>query len=67
MELKDIFYWPVYREYEETLRPKLDCFRESTKTKKTLHLTMITTYGVKKNLYSGIVQSEVTVDDLFRE
>ena len=56
-----------YREYEETLRPKLDCFRESTKTKKMLHLTMITTYGVKKNKYCDRVQSQVLMDDIFVE
>ncbi len=28
-------------------------------------LTMITSYGVKKNIYSGIVQREVLMDDLF--
>lgn len=27
--------------------------------------TFITTYGVAHNLHSGIVQSEVTMDDLF--
>ena len=28
-------------------------------------LTMVTTYGVRQNSHSGIVQSEVTLDDLF--
>lgn len=57
----------IDREYEETLRHKIECFRESTKTKKALHLTMITTYGVKKNKYSDRVQSQVRMDDLFAE
>ncbi len=34
--------------------------------KKSLQLTMITTYGVKNNKYSGIVQSQVVLSDLFR-
>lgn len=30
-----------------------------------VHLTYVTTYGLKRNKHSGIVQSEVTLDDLF--
>jgi len=26
---------------------------------------MVTTYGIKRNIYSGNIQSEVTLDDLF--
>lgn len=32
-----------------------------------VYLTYVTTYGLKRNRHSGIVQSEVTLDDLFRE
>ena len=35
------------------------------KIKKTVQITMITTYGVKPNKYSSIVSSQVTMDDLF--
>ena len=41
-------------------------FEHVTKTKKALVLTFITTYGVKRNIHSSIVHSEVTMDDLFR-
>jgi hypothetical protein len=34
-------------------------------TKKSLYITMITTYGIKQNIYSGDVQSEVKGEDLF--
>ena len=52
--------------YADQLRNKIAVFRQETKTKKALFLTMITTYGVKKNLHSGaIVQNEVVMDDLF--
>ena len=40
-------------------------FREATKSKKALQLVMITTYGVKQNAHSGIMQSQVKMDDLF--
>ena len=41
-------------------------FKEETKTHKTVHLTMIATYSVKRNQYLGNIQSEVTVNDLFK-
>ena len=31
----------------------------------TIHLTMVTTYGVAYGKHSGIVQKQVTMDDLF--
>ena len=33
---------------------------------KTVYLTMVTSAGLLRNKHSGIVQSEVTLDDLFR-
>ncbi|MDD6863777.1 MAG: hypothetical protein PUD56_08030 [Prevotella sp.] len=47
------------------LRNKIEAFRSATKTRSALHLTMITTYGIQRNTHSGIMQSEVTMDDLF--
>ena len=40
--------------------------RKSQKQKKALQHTFITTYGLKQNKYSGMIQSEVTMDDLFQ-
>ena len=59
--------YEIDKKYDLTLKRKINRFREVTKTNKTLLLTMITTYGVKKNMYSNIVQSQVTLKDLFRE
>lgn len=55
----------IDKKYEEDLRKKMQVFSEATKTKKALHLIMITTYGVKQNTHSGIMQSQVTMDRLF--
>lgn len=55
----------INKDYEAVLRNKMETFREESKTQKALQLTMITTYGVKKNMYSSRVQSEVVLDDLF--
>lgn len=32
---------------------------------KSIVPTMITTFGVKHNIYSGLIQQEATLDDLF--
>lgn len=57
----------ITKQYDEHLRKRTESFRSVTKTSKALHQTFITTYGVKKNMYSGNVQSEVKLDDLFVE
>jgi len=55
----------ITKSYEENLRNKRGVFREETNPKKTIHITMITTYGVKHNEYWNTIQSEVLLDDLF--
>ena len=44
---------------------KLQVFKDETGTKKTLFLTMITTYGIAQNKYSYLVQNNVKLEDLF--
>ncbi len=55
----------IDKEYEAKLRERLAVFKGATRTRKAVQLVMVTTYGVKKNSWSGIVQGEVTLDDLF--
>ena len=55
----------ITKDYEAKLLNKLNLFAEETSTRKSLILTMVTTHGVKQNAHSGIVQSEVLLDDLF--
>ena len=50
---------------EQKLSTRLDTFRAETQTKKSVLLTLITTNGIKQNSHSDIVQSEVTLEDLF--
>lgn len=59
--------YEITASYEEHLRERACLFKNRTKTKKALQHTFITTYGVKQNKHSGIVQSEVTMDDLFEK
>ena len=47
-------------------RARKELFKETTGTRKAVHLTYVTTYGLKRNKHFGIVQSEVTLEDLFR-
>ena len=44
---------------------KLETFIRQTNTRKSLMLTLITSFGVKKNKYSGQVQKQITLSDLF--
>ena len=55
----------IDKNYSQTLRNKVGAFRNESKTKKAIHLTMVTTFGIKPNEYAGIVQNEVVIDDLF--
>lgn len=57
----------IDNDYEMSLRNKISAFRPYTLQSNALQIVMITTYGVKQNAHSGIVQSEVTMDDLFRD
>jgi AAA+ ATPase superfamily predicted ATPase len=58
----------IDKKYSTELENKIRIFKDNIKTKKTLFLTMITTYGVKKNpYYTSLVQNEVTIDALFKE
>ncbi|MBQ8162017.1 MAG: AAA family ATPase [Clostridia bacterium] len=54
-------------EYAMNIRRKIDAFQKANKTKKTIQFTMITSYGVKRNKYSAMVNSEVILDDLFAQ
>ena len=55
----------ISKDYDAELRNKIGVFKEVTGTKKAVQLIMVTTFGVKQNAYSSIVQDEVTLDDLF--
>ena len=54
-------------EEERKLRNRKTAFKLDTKTRKSVHTTLVTTYGLRKNSHSDIVQSVVTMDDLFRD
>ncbi|GAF78645.1 unnamed protein product, partial [marine sediment metagenome] len=56
----------IDKSYAKNLINKIEVFEEKTKTKKQVFLTMITTMGVKKNIWSeDLVDSEVILKDIF--
>lgn len=59
--------YEIDKTYDTNLRNKIASFSKVTHTKKTIQLVMITTYGVKRNKYSGIIGTQVILDDLFKE
>lgn len=57
--------YTITKDVDANLRSKVETFRSVTNTRKAIHLTMVTTYGIEHNMYWNHVQSEVTLADLF--
>jgi AAA+ ATPase superfamily predicted ATPase len=57
----------IDKQYDAALRRKAGVFASETKTRKAVHLTMVTTYGVTPGMYNSVFQSEVTMGDLFTD
>lgn len=56
----------IDKSYAAELQAKETIFQAQTKTKKTIFLTFISTFGIRKNrYYDQLVQNEVTMEDLF--
>ena len=55
----------IDKSYEEKLRQRTEIIRELTKNKKNIHLTFVTTFGLKSNAYSNRVQKSLIMNDLF--
>ena len=57
--------YAIDAEYEQKFQNKKSAFINTTNTRKAVHLTMVTTFGIKTNVHSGMMQNEVKLDDLF--
>ena len=56
----------IDKKYNTDLRNKIGVFKNETKTRKSVFLTMITTFGIKQNMHSlGLIQNSITMNDLF--
>ncbi|WP_074840980.1 AAA family ATPase [Succinivibrio dextrinosolvens] len=57
--------YSIDKDYDLKLRNKVEAFRRDTNYKGTIQLVMITTFGLKKNQYSSLIQNQIVLDDLF--
>lgn len=55
----------IDKKHDAELRNKTGAFKNETKTKKSIFLTMISTFGLLSNTYSGNVQNDLKMDMLF--
>jgi uncharacterized protein len=55
----------IDKKYDEELRNKMSTFKKETKTRKSIYTTLITTFGLQENQYSGNVQNDLKMDVLF--
>ncbi len=58
--------YTISKDEDMHLRRRIEALKSTLSPKQTIHLTMITTYGVATGKYNGIVQKEVCMEDLFR-
>jgi AAA+ ATPase superfamily predicted ATPase len=57
----------ITKSYADSLATKIEVFKEQTKTKSALYLTLITTFGLISNSYaSSMVQNDLQMDILFK-
>lgn len=59
--------YAITAEDDAAMRRRREVFRRETGTRKAIHVTYVTPFGLKRNAYSNDVQSEVKLDDLFRD
>lgn len=58
--------YAISEDEEMKLRRRRGNFIDATQTKKAVHITLVTPYGLKKNSHSSIAQNKVILNDLFK-
>lgn len=56
----------IDKDYDAKLRAKIEALTRATKNKKNIQTTIVTTYGLKSNMYSSRIQRVVPMEALFR-
>ena len=56
----------INKSYDRQIQQRRELFRKQTQTRKALHLTFVTPFGLARNKYYSEVQSEVTMEELFQ-
>lgn len=54
----------IDKDYDAKLRERLSAFQSLIGNRLTPQLTLVTSYGLKNNMYSGRIQSVITMEDL---
>ena len=54
----------ISNDYEMDIRNKITRFASVSEKRKSIQVTLITTFGLERNSHSGVVQNVVTLDDL---
>ncbi len=62
---KDGRIYSMTKEDEESLKNKKSVFLSQTKTRKAVTFVLATVSGMKRNQYSELIRTEITLDDLF--
>ena len=57
--------YPLSEKDEKDFARRRNSFRAVTKTRKPIQTILVTTYGIVRNKYAGIVNAVVTAEDLF--
>lgn len=57
--------YEMTKDYAEWMTERRELFRKNTGTNKTLHLTLVSPYGVSSGKNTSILQNVITMDDLF--
>lgn len=55
----------INKKYDAELRNKIGIFKTETNTRKAIFLTLITTFGIAQNQYSGNVQNDLNMQLFF--
>ncbi|MEM6395648.1 MAG: ATP-binding protein [Bacteroidota bacterium] len=58
--------YTIDKAYSVNLRNKIESYKDSLRPRKSVFLSMLTTFGIKENQYSNsLVEVSLTMDDLF--
>lgn len=57
--------YEVKADYEQKLRQRQNWITEQVSRRHNVQMTLVTTYGLKHGIHSGVFQKMVTMDDLF--
>lgn len=56
----------ITKKYASELRNQIGAFKQETQTRKSVFLTMITTFGLTQNMHVNLINNQLTMDDLFK-